>query len=392
MFASEPPRLRRPRAARRRPRRLRPPAREHRRAPRHPRPARATPPPSPTPPPPGRPCTASPTSCRPAAPASSSPSPRPSAPRSSPPSSAAPCPRPRRRPAVDRLPDAAPMLAGNGEEHPMATATVNGVRLYYEMRRLRPALVLVHGSWGSHRNWDPVVPALARRHEVIAYDRRGHSDSERPDGQGSVGEDAADLARAHRAPRPRPGLGRRQLLRRHDRPPPRRRPPRPRPRPHRPRAAPLRAPRRRSRHRARSSPRAAGASPPWPTASPPATTPAPPSSSSRPSPSARAPGPSSRRRCARSSSPTRRPSSTRPATPGSSPSTSPASPPPPPPILLTTGDRSPPIFAPVVARLAAALPRAETHRFPDAGHIPHATHPEAWVTVARDFIARHEAA
>ena len=52
----------------------------------------------------------------------------------------------------------------------------------------------MHGSWGSHRNWDPVVPALARRHEVIAYDRRGHSASERPPGQGSVAEDTADLA------------------------------------------------------------------------------------------------------------------------------------------------------------------------------------------------------
>ena len=60
----------------------------------------------------------------------------------------------------------------------------------------------------------------------------------------------------------------------------------------------------------------------------------------------------------------------------------------PPPILLTNGERSPPIFAPVIARLAAALPRAETHRFPDAGHIPHATHPEAWAEAALAFIRR----
>ena len=55
-------------------------------------------------------------------------------------------------------------------------------------------LVLVHGSWGSHHNWDLVVPRLAESFRVLTYDRRGHSDSERPPGQGSVREDVADLA------------------------------------------------------------------------------------------------------------------------------------------------------------------------------------------------------
>jgi len=59
------------------------------------------------------------------------------------------------------------------------------------------------------------------------------------------------------------------------------------------------------------------------------------------------------------------------------------------PSLLTTGDRSPPTFAPVVTILAGALPRAERHTFPGAGHVPHSTHPEAWVEVLRGFIARH---
>jgi pimeloyl-ACP methyl ester carboxylesterase len=59
------------------------------------------------------------------------------------------------------------------------------------------------------------------------------------------------------------------------------------------------------------------------------------------------------------------------------------------PLLLTTGAQSPPIFAPVVARIAAALPAAEVPHFPDAGHVPHATHPEAYVAVTLDFIARH---
>ncbi len=53
---------------------------------------------------------------------------------------------------------------------------------------------MVQGTWGDHHNWDPVVPALSESFEVVVYDRRGHSQSERPAGQGSVGEDADDLA------------------------------------------------------------------------------------------------------------------------------------------------------------------------------------------------------
>ena len=36
-------------------------------------------------------------------------------------------------------------------------------------------LVLVHGSWGSHHNWDPVVWGLAGHFRVVTYDRRGHT-------------------------------------------------------------------------------------------------------------------------------------------------------------------------------------------------------------------------
>jgi len=54
--------------------------------------------------------------------------------------------------------------------------------------------VLVHGSWGDHHTWDAVAPELGRRFRVLTYDRRGHSQSERPATQGSIDEDAADLA------------------------------------------------------------------------------------------------------------------------------------------------------------------------------------------------------
>lgn len=77
----------------------------------------------------------------------------------------------------------------------MATANANGVRIFYNLIEGQGApLVLVHGSWGSHRNWDAVAPLLGASFRVLAYDRRGHSDSERPNAQGSVREDVADLA------------------------------------------------------------------------------------------------------------------------------------------------------------------------------------------------------
>ena len=76
----------------------------------------------------------------------------------------------------------------------MATATVNGVRLFYEVHGTGVPLVLVHGSWDSHHDWDLVVPRLAEVFQVLTYDRRGHTQSERITGQGSVREDVADLS------------------------------------------------------------------------------------------------------------------------------------------------------------------------------------------------------
>lgn len=77
----------------------------------------------------------------------------------------------------------------------MATISVNGVRLFYELEgQGKIPLVLVHGGWSSHHSWDFVVPKLTNSFRVLTYDRRGHSQSERPEGQGSVLEDVADLA------------------------------------------------------------------------------------------------------------------------------------------------------------------------------------------------------
>jgi pimeloyl-ACP methyl ester carboxylesterase len=76
----------------------------------------------------------------------------------------------------------------------MAIDTFNNVRLRYELTSDGDVpLVLVHGSWGSHQQWVSVASSLSQSFRVLSYDRRGHSESERPTGQGSVREDVADL-------------------------------------------------------------------------------------------------------------------------------------------------------------------------------------------------------
>jgi pimeloyl-ACP methyl ester carboxylesterase len=75
----------------------------------------------------------------------------------------------------------------------LATATINGTRLFYEVSGDGEIpLVCVHGAWGSHHDWDIVVPGLARSFKVVTYDRRGHSDSERSTEQVSMHENVAD--------------------------------------------------------------------------------------------------------------------------------------------------------------------------------------------------------
>lgn len=69
---------------------------------------------------------------------------------------------------------------------------INDVQLHYELTGSGAVpVVLVHGSWGSHQQWDEVASGLATSHRVLSYDRRGHSDST---GSGTVHDDVNDLA------------------------------------------------------------------------------------------------------------------------------------------------------------------------------------------------------
>lgn len=53
-------------------------------------------------------------------------------------------------------------------------------------------LLCIHGSWDDHHSWEGVTAELSDRFRVIRYDRRGHSASSAPPGQGRIGEDVAD--------------------------------------------------------------------------------------------------------------------------------------------------------------------------------------------------------
>src|SRR5262245_49290137 len=78
----------------------------------------------------------------------------------------------------------------------MPSTTINGIRLHWSLTgESGEPLILVHGSWIDHRNWDPIVPALAHSYRVVTYDRRGHSQTERPPGPDSVSDDVSEHPR-----------------------------------------------------------------------------------------------------------------------------------------------------------------------------------------------------
>lgn len=63
---------------------------------------------------------------------------------------------------------------------------VDGLRLHYVMagQGPGPALLLVHGASSNLREFtSSILPALAKNHRVIAFDRPGYGYSERPDGE-----------------------------------------------------------------------------------------------------------------------------------------------------------------------------------------------------------------
>jgi pimeloyl-ACP methyl ester carboxylesterase len=70
---------------------------------------------------------------------------------------------------------------------------VGGSKIYYEKRGSGPAIVLLHDGLLSSPSWDDVGEALAKRHQVIRYDRRGYGRSELPSQSYSSTEDLRKL-------------------------------------------------------------------------------------------------------------------------------------------------------------------------------------------------------
>jgi len=273
----------------------------------------------------------------------------------------------------------------------MPFARVNGVRLAYEIHgRAGAPLVLVHGSWTSRRSWAAVIPRLAETFTVIAYDRRGHSESERTPGQGRVTEDATDLGAlieslgispawvaansfgssiTLRLAGMRPDLFRGIIA-------------------HEPPLFALLA-----RDQAalplldEASARVAlvieriaagddkGAAEQF-------------VDTVALGPGSWAKLPPEVKEVFIENAPTfldegRDPEQLKFDT--SSVENFPH------PVLLTSGGKSPPTFSPVVAILAAAFPRSETRQFPEAGHVPHMSHPDEWYESLIAFTGQHDA-
>jgi pimeloyl-ACP methyl ester carboxylesterase len=70
----------------------------------------------------------------------------------------------------------------------------NGVKLFCKQAGGGEPLVLVHGSWADHHSWNAVFEKLAVKYQVLAYDRRGHSRSERPPVWATLNDHVKDLA------------------------------------------------------------------------------------------------------------------------------------------------------------------------------------------------------
>lgn len=75
----------------------------------------------------------------------------------------------------------------------MATATINGVELYYEEHGSGPPILFHHGFTGSHDGFVPIAERLQDRFRCILMDSRGAGDSEHPDGGYTIEQYARDV-------------------------------------------------------------------------------------------------------------------------------------------------------------------------------------------------------
>ncbi len=99
--------------------------------------------------------------------------------------------------AIGTLADTGAVRAqGAKGKGPGKYADLNGIKLYYEVRGSGSPLVLLHGGLGAIEMFGPNLPALAKRHKVIAVDLQGHgrtADIDRPLSVELMADDIAAL-------------------------------------------------------------------------------------------------------------------------------------------------------------------------------------------------------
>ncbi len=76
----------------------------------------------------------------------------------------------------------------------MPVEKINNINIFWKLTGNKGEyLILVHGSWGDHHNWDGVIDELSNSFRVLTYDRRGFSQSEKPSIKSSFQNDVWDL-------------------------------------------------------------------------------------------------------------------------------------------------------------------------------------------------------
>jgi len=71
--------------------------------------------------------------------------------------------------------------------------TIHGKRLTYRLEGKGPLVLLIHGMAGSGTTWEHVIPALSKRFTVLAPDLLGHGESDKTEGDYSLGAMASTL-------------------------------------------------------------------------------------------------------------------------------------------------------------------------------------------------------
>lgn len=71
--------------------------------------------------------------------------------------------------------------------------TIHGRRVCFRRSGSGPVVVLLHGVTGRSEQWDPVIPLLEERFEVVAPDLLGHGRSAKPRGDYSLGAYASGV-------------------------------------------------------------------------------------------------------------------------------------------------------------------------------------------------------